>query len=652
MPFLRLGVFLLMGLWILGCQSGGKKEQVPSSSSYKGYGSESVSRATLQKFTPPAFEPELARKIQSLLDVRAPGMGMIHPDGKRLFFSWRVTGVSQIWRMDRPEGFPVPMTGGEDSTQLQGITPDGKYLILSRDRNGEENPGLYFQSVDGGPLQMIQHIRKVQTHFELVSPDSEWVYFRSNDVEADSYAIYNYSLKTKQKELVFAKKGYWTILDSRPDGRLLLNMQISNSANEVFEWTPANRFLRPLFGQGEKQEYQVVYGPRDDEYFLITPRGEFRGLYHWYKGKETALAPQIKGDVISVGIDDSRKHVAFVSNQSAYMKLHTINARTLATIEVPLPKDADHTYSGFQSRDGRYMMVGVETAYAPRSSFSYDFVSGRVTRWVIPSIPETDPRRFVRAELTDYTARDGTKIPMFVRKPSQCERQTCPVVVHFHGGPEGQSLPGFSVFAQMFIDEGFIFVEPNVRGSEGYGQMWLHSDNGPKRLKVITDIADAAKAIRERFTVNGQAPKVGVMGWSYGGYSTLYAMTKFAGSYDAGVSLVGISNLLTFLENTAPYRRAMRIPEYGDPEKDREALQELSPVTHLALLKDPLLVIQGAEDPRVPVGEAVSFYNEMQGEGIPGGLIIFADEGHGSQKRSNQVLELGNTIAFFKKHLK
>jgi dipeptidyl aminopeptidase/acylaminoacyl peptidase len=356
--------------------------------------------------------------------------------------------------------------------------------------------------------------------------------------------------------------------------------------------------------------------------------------------------------VISVGIDQARKHVSFVANQNAYMKLHVLDAKTLEKIEVPLPEDADHTYSGFMTRDGRHMMVAVETAQAPRSSFSYDFVTKKITRWVIPSLPEVDTKRFVRAELMEYTARDGTKIPMFVRKPAACDRRLCPVVVHFHGGPEGQSLPGFSVFAQLFVDEGFIFVEPNVRGSEGYGQMWLHSDNGPKRLKVITDIQDAATELKKIFAVGGKAPKLGVMGWSYGGYSTLFAMTKFAGSYDAGVALVGMSNLVTFLQNTAPYRRALRIPEYGDPEKDKEALLELSPVTHLALLKSPLMIIQGAEDPRVPVGEAVSFFDEMQAKEIPGSLIIFADEGHGTQKRSNQVLELGSTIDFFRQNLK
>jgi dipeptidyl aminopeptidase/acylaminoacyl peptidase len=225
------------------------------------------------------------------------------------------------------------------------------------------------------------------------------------------------------------------------------------------------------------------------------------------------------------------------------------------------------------------------------------------------------------------------------------------VVIHFHGGPEAQSVAGFHVFAQMFVDEGMIFVEPNVRGSDGYGKTWFHSDDGPKRLNVISDIQDAALFIKQKWAVGGRAPKVGIMGWSYGGYSTLMGMTMFGGTYDAGVALVGMSNLLTFLNNTAPYRRALRTPEYGDPVTDKEALIKLSPVTYLDRVQSPLMIVQGANDPRVPVGEAIQIHQLLESRKIESSLIIFPDEGHGADKRANKVLELGHAVGFMKKHL-
>ncbi|HRO68605.1 MAG TPA: prolyl oligopeptidase family serine peptidase, partial [Pseudobdellovibrionaceae bacterium] len=142
------------------------------------------------------------------------------------------------------------------------------------------------------------------------------------------------------------------------------------------------------------------------------------------------------------------------------------------------------------------------------------------------------------------------------------------------------------------------------------------------------------------------------MGGSYGGYSTLYAMTRFAGAYDAGVASVGMSNLITFLNNTAPYRRHLRISEYGDPVKDREALIELSPITHINRVKGPLLIIQGLNDPRVPAGEAVQMQEIMKSKGLASELMIYADEGHGAGKRDNRAGQLAHTISFFQKHLK
>ncbi|MCL2450264.1 MAG: prolyl oligopeptidase family serine peptidase, partial [Polyangiaceae bacterium] len=254
-------------------------------------------------------------------------------------------------------------------------------------------------------------------------------------------------------------------------------------------------------------------------------------------------------------------------------------------------------------------------------------------------------------ELETYVARDGTKIPVFVRRPPSCGAEPCPVVVAFHGGPEGQARPGFSVGPQMFVEAGFVIAEPNVRGSDGYGKRWLHADDGPKRLEVIGDIEDAAQWARTRFSVGGKAPAVGVYGGSYGGYSVLMAMTRFAGAYDAGVDIVGISDLRTFLRNTAPYRRTLRISEYGDPDRDADALAKLSPMTYVDRVKAPLLIVQGATDPRVPAGEAIQIHDAIEKKGVPSDLMIFADEGHGARKRENRVLMLGHAIDFFREHL-
>ena len=620
---------------------------------YQGHGADSVPPEVIAKHVAPPLPSELSRKIQNLMDVRAPGGGQLSPDGKRLYFGWAVTGTPQVWRLDGPNTFPIQMTGGEDRTSLADITPDGKTLVLSRDRKGEENPGLYLMPADGGPMKAVQHLPKVQTAFEFVSEDGRWLYFRSNDVKPNAYAIYRYELATGKRETVFAEDGLWGVADHRPDGRLLLYKATGSLRGEYWEWDPARKAKTPLLGVEKPGEYRAQYGAKEGQLLVVTPEfGEFRRGYALEGGKWTPVTPDLKWDVERAGLDDRKTKLFYTVNEGGYSKVHVLDARTFRPVELPKLPAADQYGFGSTSPDGRFTVFSIGTATAPAQSWVWDWTAKKLTRWVVPSAPEVDTKAFAVATLEYYPARDGTKVPAFVRRPKSCDPAPCPVVVQFHGGPEGQATPGFSPMAQLWVDSGYVLVEPNVRGSDGYGKSWLDADNGPKRLDVVTDIEDAAKWARTAFAANGKAPKVGVLGGSYGGYSVLMAMTRFAGAYDAGVSIVGISSLVTFLQNTAPYRRILRASEYGDLEKDRDALVKLSATTYIDHLSAPLLLIQGASDPRVPVGEALQMYDAATKKGVPTGLIIFPDEGHGAQKRENRVLQTGHAVLWFDRYLK
>lgn len=621
---------------------------------YQGHGAESVSKETLAKYAPKPLPADMARRIQRMMDVRAPGMGQPSPDGTKLYFGWSVTGTPQIWRLDGPNTFPVQLTGGDERTTLADISPDGATLIVQRDRKGEENPGLYVMPAAGGALTEIQHVKGVQTAFQFMSEDGAWIYYTANDQKPDAYTVYRWNLATRAKETLVSEPGLWSIADHRPDGTLLLAKATGSLTSEYSEWSPATRKLTPVLGQGKPEEFQAVYGAHPGQLLVLTPKlGEFRRLCRYEGGKLTPLTGDLAWDVSGFSLDEAKRRILYTVNEGGYTRLFALDARTFAPVTLPsLPSGADHVFNGATTRDARFTTFGVVTPTSPRTSYVYDWTKGALTRWVVPSTPEIDTATFAAATLTYYPARDGTKIPVFVRRPKPSGNGPAPVIVEFHGGPEGQAQPGFSTYAQTFVDAGFVFVEPNVRGSDGYGQGWLDSDNGPKRLKVWTDIEDAATWARQAFAVGGKAPKVGIMGGSYGGYSALVGMTQFAGAYDAGVSVVGISNLVTFLQNTAPYRRILRISEYGDPDKDREALVELSAITHISKLKAPLQIQQGATDPRVPVGEAIQMYEAAQKTGTETELIIYADEGHGAGKRENQVLMIGHALRFMETHLK
>ena len=637
-------------IFLTSCQNMAKK-------SYKGFGEGSVSAQDLKHYAPKALKPGVSTKIQRYLDVRSPGLGLPSPNGKKLFFTWGVTGTRQVWRLDSPKSFPIQMTAGEDSTSLLDITKDGRYLILSRDQKGQEHPQLYRQKTTGGSLEKIFGEKGVKIRYDFLGEQSRYIYFRANDKDPSTMTIYRIHIKNKKRELVFHRKGYWFVADRRnKDQQLILGKAKSNTAFEYYLYDVPSKKMTPLLGQNENESYFMSFAAQKNNYLVLTNKfTDFQRLYKWNpktKGQKfKAITPVRNYDIDTFSIDRQRTRITYSINDKGYLKLKAISAKNFKPIKIPNFKNAIHTYAGRVSKNGRYQTFGVSRATSPRVSYILNWRTKKLTQWVIPSSPEIDTSTFSKSSLEYIPARDGTALPVFVRRPKKCQKP-CPVIVDFHGGPESQRHPGFSPYFQLFLDAGFIVVEPNVRGSSGYGKKWLMSDNGPKRLNVITDIEDIALYIRKNWAHKGQAPRIGVSGGSYGGYSAMMAMTRFAGAYDAGVAVVGMSNLITFLEQTAPYRRALRVSEYGDPVKDREALKKLSPVTYINRIQGPLMIIQGVSDPRVPAGESVQMQKLMEKKNLSSELILFADEGHGISKRKNRVLYIGHILEFFKKHLK
>ncbi len=640
---------LFFSLALTGCLQATKNSN-SATTAYSGIGAESLSAEKITSYAPPALRAEVSQQIQRMLEIREPARGIPSNDGESIYFTWNVTGKYQVWRSSKKHGFPVQLTGGENHAYLNGLSPQDDFVIISRDQKGEENPGLYLLSTSGGKLKKIFHEPKVQASFQGISEDSKFVYFSANNQNPKDRTIYRFHVPTGQIEKIFSEPGTWIVADIKGNERLLLAKLTGALSREFFEFNLNTKAMTPVLGQGKSEDIMVSYGPNAGEFFVLTNMlSNFKRLYSFKNGSFTPISEEVSFDVENYSIDDQRKRLIYSVNENGWSRPHFLDAQTLQ--KLPLPSiEADQLGIGNFSFNGRFITMTVEVDGGPASVYLYDFETKSFNPRISPQAPEIDTQGFSEASLEHYTARDGTKIPMLVRKPVVCA-EPCPVIIHFHGGPEAQSRPGFSAFSQIFVDAGFIFVEPNVRGSSGYGKDWISSDDGAKRLDVITDIEDASLWIKKNWKAADRAPKVGIMGYSYGGYSTLMGMTQFAESFDAGVALVGMSNLVSFLENTAPYRRHLRISEYGDPEKDREALIKLSPVTYVDRAKNPILIIHGVSDPRVPAGEAVQIYQKLKDRNVDASLILMSDEGHGSASRSSQALEIGHTVDFFSRKL-
>ncbi|MBV9948053.1 MAG: PD40 domain-containing protein, partial [Myxococcales bacterium] len=372
-------------------------------STYRGHGAESIAPEVLARYRPPPLPPEIASRVEALMDVRAPGAGRLSPDGKSLFFSWSITGVPQIWKVDGPRRFPEELTGGEDATALAAITPDGKWLVVQRDRKGEENPGLYLQAPAGGPLVEIQHERRVQTHFEQASSDGAYVYFTANDVKPASYVIYRFDVARRLKEKVFDEDGLWHVSDLRDDGRLLLRKETGELWAEYYELDPAKKALTPLFGQGEYEEYDARYGAKEGEIFVLTNKfGEYRRLYAFLAGSFTPLGSDVRFDVAGFDVDRRRTRVLYTTNEGGYTRPHALDARTRRPLALPPLPPADHVLFGPTTPDARYTTVSVDDGRHPPQGYVLDWRTSHLEAWHSPSTPEVDTTRFARAEAETY----------------------------------------------------------------------------------------------------------------------------------------------------------------------------------------------------------------------------------------------------------
>jgi dipeptidyl aminopeptidase/acylaminoacyl peptidase len=278
-----------------------------------------------------------------------------------------------------------------------------------------------------------------------------------------------------------------------------------------------------------------------------------------------------------------------------------------------------------------------------------DVETGASERWTNASTAGLARESFRTPELVRFESFDGREIPAFLSLPAEAEKGETPVVVDIHGGPESQRRPSFSPVTQYLLDAGYAAFEPNVRGSTGYGKAYTHLDDKDKRMDAVADIERGVAWLGDHSAIDPD--RIAVMGGSYGGFMTLAALTEYPDLWAAGVDIVGIADFTTFLENTGSWRRALREAEYGSLDDDRELLESISPLNNIKRIDAPLFVLHGANDPRVPVGEAEQVAARVGEQDVPVETLIFDDEGHGIVKRDNRIEAYTAIAEFLAEHV-
>ncbi|MEJ7640367.1 MAG: prolyl oligopeptidase family serine peptidase [Singulisphaera sp.] len=351
-------------------------------------------------------------------------------------------------------------------------------------------------------------------------------------------------------------------------------------------------------------------------------------------------------------LSDDGTTIILVANEDGVSRLHVLDAASGR--ERPAPRLPAGQVMGLEFRRGTLEFgFGLTSARSPLDVYSCDLASGKVERWTRSETGGLAPEAFAEPTPIRYSSFDGREIPAFVYRPDAKKFPgPRPVLIDIHGGPEGQFRPAFLGRKNYLIDElGIALVLPNVRGSSGYGKGYLKLDNGQLREDAVKDIGALLDRVAKLPDLD--ASRVGVVGGSYGGFMSLASLTHYSDRLKAGIDIVGISNIVTILENTQAYRRDLRRAEYGDeriPEM-RSFLEKVSPLSSVEKIKVPLLVIQGKNDPRVPASESDQMVAAVRKGGGPVWYVVGKDEGHGFAKKANQDYAQYAEILFLKRHL-
>lgn len=586
----------------------------------------------------------MAYEFARYLKIRGAWDASFSPDGRRVSFLTEITGVPQVWEVaaDGPS-WPEQLTFYEERVSYAAYSPTGNRLLFGMDSGGNERWQLFL--LEGGQVTDLTRAPEAIHYPGGFSDDGRRIAYTATRRNGTDFDVYVQETSEGEPEMVWEVSGYHTVADWAPDGgALIVSRRHSNVNNDLYWLDLASgeaTLLTPH--EGDAQFLHANVTPDGGSAYLATDRdGEFLRLARLDLATLALeyLTPD-DWDVESVELSTDGRYLVASRNVDGYSGLMLFNGRGR---RMPDPRIPEGIVGGFAfSPDSGRLAFTLTAPERNPDVWVLDLSDGdarRITRSSTAGIP---PRTFRRPRLVRYPSFDGRQIPALFHEPGI---ENAPVIVNVHGGPESQSRPAFAPVTQYLLHRGYAVFFPNVRGSTGYGKTFTHLDDVQLRMDSVKDLAHAAYWLGER-----GYERVAVMGGSYGGFMVLAALTEYPELWTAGVDIVGIANLVTFLENTGSYRRSLREPEYGSLEKDRTFLESISPIHKAENIKAPLMVVHGKNDPRVPVGEAEQIVDRVKTNGGTVEYRLYEDEGHGLARLKNRLDAYPRIAAFLDEHL-
>lgn len=600
-------------------------------------------------------------KFEDYLAIETAGGATWHPSGKRIAFTSNLTGHFQIYTCEIKKGQPqlaTQLTDEEDRCTDPQYLSDGT-LIFTRDRGGDENFQIGLIDEDGTLHWMTSDLGA--KHRVSLASDS-YLYFAANLTDRSRLDVYRWKipLRKNKPELIFEPEaGLIQVAGVTPDESQVLMIQYFGNMDQhllVLDMNSGKAINQTAAISGNEPVRWEVVRWLDPEHILVTTdyQADFKRLAIISTSGDfnplDDISRKVRFEIEKYTHAKDSIWTYFVENEEGYSTIHrakfsTDGAAEFETLQFPLrgviPSGDARSWSLSAalrlSPDEHLLSVSMSSGVQPTNVWIVNIKDMSNWRAHEGNIAGIDPSSFVEPTLHRFNSFDNLSVPYFRYIPhGEKPLGGWPAILVIHGGPESQIRPDFSPIFQFYLSFGFAVITPNIRGSAGYGRRYLDLDNVEKRLDSIMDIKHLVLHLRfQDEEIDGE--RLVVYGGSYGGFAVLSAMTEHPELWKAGVDIVGISNFVTFLKNTAAWRRSLREAEYGSLEHDMETLVKVSPIHNIDRITAPLFIIQGDNDERVPLSESIQMYEKLKDKGLPVKMLRFSDEGHGLAKLKNKV---------------
>ncbi|MGM0715577.1 MAG: S9 family peptidase [Halobacteriota archaeon] len=593
--------------------------------------------------------------IERYLNVRNAFGAAFRTDGA-LSFRMDTTGTPQLWTMAGADGWPTQRTFYDERVTFASPSPERVETIFGMDEGGNERQGLFRLDDDGVVTPLTEADAKHR--WGGWSHDGERFAFASNRRERSVFDIYVQPRDGGDEDARRLHKGggWLSVAGWCPaDSRLLVHEARSNFDQDVYVLDAESGDLTHLTDHdGDVRYTSLSWGPDGGGIYCCSDLdGDTLSLVRLdaTDGSVSTVEDGGSWSLDGVAIDHETGRLVYSRNVDGYTELTVGDLVGATEIDAGPALDLPSGIAGGVSFDegAERFAVTVTADTVNANVYVVDVETGEAERWTHAPTAGIPDSTFVESELVRYGTFDDREIPGYLSIPDTVPEDGAPTVIDIHGGPESQRRPSLSAVKQYLLAHGYAVFEPNVRGSTGYGRSYAALDDVEKRPDSVADIDAAAGWLDDHPDVDGE--RLILKGGSYGGFMTLAALTAYPDRWAAGIDIVGIANFVTFLENTGSWRRALRETEYGSLEEDREFLESISPINTIDRIEAPLFVLHGANDPRVPVGEAEQVAAAAEDAGVPVRTLIFDDEGHGISKLDNRIEAYTAIVDFLDEHV-